>query len=94
MARTKSPADETYSWYIDDLPPMMFIKNSPNSHGYVNPRDVEQIWMDHFDYYYREFDEFIFPMTIHPGRQSIATRLGLYILRRYTQMSVAGPMSS
>jgi peptidoglycan/xylan/chitin deacetylase (PgdA/CDA1 family) len=54
------------SWYIDDLPPMMFIKNSPNSHGWVNPRDVEQIWMDHFDYFYREYDEFVFPMTIHP----------------------------
>lgn len=23
------------SWYIDDLPPMMFIKNSANSHGWV-----------------------------------------------------------
>lgn len=54
------------NWYIDDLPPMMFIKSSPNSHGWVNPRDVEQIWKDHFDYFYREFDEFIFPMTIHP----------------------------
>lgn len=32
------------SWYIDDLPPMMFIKNSANSHGWVNPRDVEDIW--------------------------------------------------
>ncbi|KAJ4172410.1 hypothetical protein NW754_002608 [Fusarium falciforme] len=54
------------SWYIDDLPPMMFIKNSANSHGWVNPRDVEDIWRDHFDYFYREYDEFIFPMTIHP----------------------------
>ncbi|KAF2416536.1 polysaccharide deacetylase [Tothia fuscella] len=54
------------SWYIDDLPPMMFMKNSANSHGWVNPRDIEDIWKDHFDYYYREFDEFIFPMTIHP----------------------------
>ena len=25
------------NWYLDDLPPMMFIKNSPNSHGFVNP---------------------------------------------------------
>lgn len=25
--------------------------------------DISQ---DHFDYYYREYDEFIFPMTIHP----------------------------
>jgi hypothetical protein len=47
---------------------MMFIKKSANSHGWVNPRDVEAIWKDHFDYYYREFDHFIFPMTIHPGK--------------------------
>lgn len=65
------------SWYIDDLPPMMFVclsgipldhssraipvltlayleladlfgpmqmKNSANSHGWVNPRDIEDIW--------------------------------------------------
>ena len=25
------------NWYLDDLPPMMFIKKSPNSHGFVNP---------------------------------------------------------
>ena len=25
------------SWYLDDLPPMMFIKKAPNSHGFVNP---------------------------------------------------------
>ena len=24
------------------------------------------IVQDHFDYFYREYDEFIFPMTIHP----------------------------
>ncbi|KAG0635416.1 hypothetical protein HOY80DRAFT_1011894 [Tuber brumale] len=54
------------SWYIDDLPPMMFIKNNANSHGWVNPRDIEDIWRDHFDYFYREYDEFIFPITIHP----------------------------
>jgi peptidoglycan/xylan/chitin deacetylase (PgdA/CDA1 family) len=54
------------NWYIDDLPPMMFIKKAANSHGFVNPRDVEDIWRDHFDYFYREYDEFIFPITIHP----------------------------
>ncbi|TAQ87121.1 hypothetical protein B7494_g4584 [Chlorociboria aeruginascens] len=54
------------SWYIDDLPPMMFIKKSANSHGWVNPRDVEELWMDHFNYFYENYDEFVFPMTIHP----------------------------
>lgn len=32
------------NWYIDDLPPMMFIKSAPNSHGWVNPKDVEELW--------------------------------------------------
>ncbi|KAH8127347.1 hypothetical protein ACSS6W_001283 [Trichoderma asperelloides] len=54
------------NWYLDDLPPMMFIKKAPNSHGFVNARDIEDIWRDHFDYFYREYDEFIFPVTIHP----------------------------
>lgn len=60
----------------------MFIKTAPNSHGFVNARDTEDLWRDHFDYFYREYDEFIFvskpypcsidhtlifkPMTIHP----------------------------
>lgn len=54
------------NWYIDDLPPMLFIKKAPNSHGFMNARDIEDIWRDHFDYFYREYDEFIFPITIHP----------------------------
>ncbi|KAL3466693.1 hypothetical protein BJX64DRAFT_274375 [Aspergillus heterothallicus] len=54
------------NWYLDDLPPMMFIKKAPNSHGFVNPRDVEDIWRDHFDYFYREYDEFVLPITLHP----------------------------
>ncbi len=45
---------------------MMFIKKAPNSHGWVNPKDVEDLWRDHFDYFYREYDEFCFPVTIHP----------------------------
>lgn len=24
------------NWYLDDLPPMLFVKTSPNSHGFVN----------------------------------------------------------
>ena len=54
------------NWYLDDLPPMMFIKKAPNSHGWVNPRDVEDLWRDHFDFFYREYDDFCFPVTVHP----------------------------
>lgn len=54
------------SWHLDDLPPMMFIKKAPNSHGFVNPRDIEQMWLDQFDYVYREHDYAVFTMTVHP----------------------------
>jgi peptidoglycan/xylan/chitin deacetylase (PgdA/CDA1 family) len=54
------------TWYLDDLPPMMFIKAAPNSHGFVNPRDIEQMWLDQFDWVYREYDYAVFTMTIHP----------------------------
>jgi orotate phosphoribosyltransferase len=54
------------SWYLDDLPPMMFIKAAPNSHGFVNPRDLEQIWRDQFDWVYREMDYAVYTLTIHP----------------------------
>ena len=54
------------SWYLDDLPPMLFIKKSPNSHGFVNPRDIEEMWRDQFDWVYREYDYAVFAMTIHP----------------------------
>lgn len=54
------------NWYLDDLPPMMFIKKSPNSFGFVNPRDIEEMWRDQFDWVYRENDYAVFAMTIHP----------------------------
>ncbi|KAI9676824.1 MAG: hypothetical protein M1817_006663 [Caeruleum heppii] len=54
------------NWYLDDLPPMMFIKKAPNSHGWVDPKTVEALWRDHFDYFHREYDDFVFPVTIHP----------------------------
>ena len=66
------------NWHLDDLPPMMFIKKSPNSHGFVNPRDIEQMWRDQFDYVCREYDDAVFVMTIHPdvsGRPQVLLML-------------------
>jgi peptidoglycan/xylan/chitin deacetylase (PgdA/CDA1 family) len=66
------------SWYLDDLPPMMFIKKFQNSHGYVSPHALEQIWRDHFDFIYREYDYAVVPMTIHPdvsGRPQVLMML-------------------
>ncbi|CCG19239.1 putative polysaccharide deacetylase [Taylorella asinigenitalis 14/45] len=66
------------SWYLDDLPPMMFIKKSPNSHGFVNPRDIEDMWRDQFDWVYENMDYAVFPITIHPdvsGRPQVLLML-------------------
>jgi peptidoglycan-N-acetylglucosamine deacetylase len=66
------------NWYLDDLPPMMFIKTAPNSHGFVNPRQIEEMWCDQFDWVYREYDYAIFPITIHPdvsGRPQVLLML-------------------
>ena len=66
------------NWYVDDLPPMMFIKKSPNSHGFVNPRHIEELWRDEFDWVYREMDYAVFAFTIHPdvsGRPQVLLML-------------------
>lgn len=70
------------NWYLDDLPPMMFIKASPNSHGFVSPRDVESIWRDEFEWVYRELENPVFPITIHPdvsGRPQVLLMLERFI---------------
>lgn len=66
------------SWYLDDLPPMMFMKAAPNSHGFVNPRHLEEMWRDQFDWVYREMDYAVFTVTIHPdvsGRPQVLLML-------------------
>ncbi|HEV7828666.1 MAG TPA: polysaccharide deacetylase family protein, partial [Pseudonocardiaceae bacterium] len=66
------------NWYVDDLPPMMFIKQSANSHGFVNPRDIEQLWRDQFDWVYRKMDYATFPVSLHPdvsGRPQVLLML-------------------
>jgi len=77
------------SWYLDDLPPMMFIKKAPNSHGFVNPHDIEQMWRDQFDWVYREYDYAVFPITIHPdvsGRPQV-----LMMLERFYSYLIRHP---
>jgi hypothetical protein len=57
---------------------MLFIKGAPNSHGFVNPRDIELLWRDQFDWVYRELDYAVFPLTIHPdvsGRPQVLLML-------------------
>lgn len=77
------------SWYLDDLPPMMFMKAAPNSHGFVNPRHLEEMWRDQFDWVYREMDYAVFTFTIHPdvsGKPQV-----LLMLERLYQYIISHP---
>lgn len=53
------------NWYLDDLPPTMFIKKAPNSLGWVSPDVLLDMWKAQFDFLYRK-KKGVFPLTIHP----------------------------
>ncbi|CZR58798.1 related to polysaccharide deacetylase family protein [Phialocephala subalpina] len=62
------------SWNVDDWPPMHFSVRNPGTHGFVNPRDIEVQWKDQFDFFYREYESFVFTISCHPqvsGRSNI-----------------------
>lgn len=54
------------SWYLDDAPPVMFVKKFPNSHGWVSPRALGQMWQDQFDWVYRNLDYGVYNACLHP----------------------------
>ena len=54
------------SWYLDDAPPVMFVKKFPNSHGWVSPRLLGDMWTDQFDWVYRNYDIGIYNACLHP----------------------------
>ncbi|KAG0645133.1 Peptidoglycan deacetylase [Hyphodiscus hymeniophilus] len=54
------------NWHLDDWPPFQLSLKQASTHGYVDTYSVERLWKDQFDYYYREYDTFVFPMSIHP----------------------------
>ena len=54
------------SWHLDDAPPTMFVKTAPNSHGWITGQQLGQIWIDYFDWIYRNHDYAIYPLALHP----------------------------
>lgn len=47
------------------LAPMNYTRR-PGTHGFVNPRDIEVQWRDQFDFFYKEYDSFVFCISCHP----------------------------
>lgn len=64
--KTSSIVEIPASWCLDDWPPFQYDGSRPNSQGFVDPHNIERQWKDQFEWCYREYDQFIFPMTIHP----------------------------
>jgi len=80
-------APDVLERHIDDWPPLNPTLGKPG-HGYVDPHVVETQWKEQFDYAYREYDTFIFPMSIHPqvsGKAHIVLmhERSVYSLRKF-----------
>ncbi len=54
------------NWHVDDWPPLQPIPGRPGAQGFVDTVTVERLWREQFDFAYREYDTFIFPISIHP----------------------------
>ncbi|KAK0926531.1 hypothetical protein LTR91_002149 [Friedmanniomyces endolithicus] len=54
------------NWHLDDRPPLQPIPGRPGAQGFVDTSVVEKLWLEQFDFAYREYETFIFPMSIHP----------------------------
>jgi peptidoglycan/xylan/chitin deacetylase (PgdA/CDA1 family) len=54
------------NWHIDDWPPFQPIPGNPAAQGFVDAHSVERLWREQFDFSYREYDTFVFPISIHP----------------------------
>ncbi|MFC7155246.1 polysaccharide deacetylase [Halomarina halobia] len=71
------------SWYRDDIPPMMFIKQPNYNYGYTSPRMVyEELYKPHFDYLYQRRGAGVYTLTIHPdvhGRPQLIPLLEEFI---------------
>jgi peptidoglycan/xylan/chitin deacetylase (PgdA/CDA1 family) len=54
------------SWHLSDASPTIFVKTLPNSQGWLTGQQIGQIWMDHFDWVYRNHDYAVYPICVHP----------------------------
>lgn len=75
------------NWYAEDMTPLQFYPNTPNSQGYVDVRVVENMWKDKFDWIRSEMEEggrgrdeddaVVFPLVLHPDTSGMAHVIGM-----------------
>ncbi|KAF2765744.1 glucose 1-dehydrogenase [Teratosphaeria nubilosa] len=54
------------NWHLDDWPPLQPIPGRAGAQGFVDTHTVEKLWLEQFDFAYRGYDTFIFPISLHP----------------------------
>ena len=55
------------SWYRDDIPPMMFIKQPNYNMGYASPRMIyDDLYLKQFDFLNERRGAGVYTLTIHP----------------------------
>ncbi|ARM75370.1 polysaccharide deacetylase family protein [Acidianus manzaensis] len=55
------------SWYLDDLPPQLFMKHPYYNYGWTNPDIVYGVlFREHFDYLYEVEKRGLLTLTVHP----------------------------
>ncbi|KAI5209817.1 hypothetical protein AUEXF2481DRAFT_66575 [Aureobasidium subglaciale EXF-2481] len=74
------------NWYMEDMTPMQFFPNVPNSQGFVDVRLIERMWMDRFEWFKSEVEDgredmTIFALVLHPDTSGMAHVIGM--IRRF-----------
>lgn len=68
---------------MEDMTPLQYFPNAPNSQGYVSVGSIIEMWKARFEYLYSEDDEsqensgFIFPLVLHPDTSGMAHVIGM-----------------
>ena len=67
------------SWYRDDIPPMLFIKQPSYNAGYVSPKMMyEEYYKAQFDYLYNRRGSGVYTFTIHPDIHGLPHMIDLF----------------
>lgn len=53
------------NWHLDDWPAFQTLRGQGSS-GFVDPYQIERFWKEQFEFCFREYDSFVFPISIHP----------------------------
>ncbi|KAF2848973.1 polysaccharide deacetylase family protein-like protein [Plenodomus tracheiphilus IPT5] len=88
LPKPSAPSSKTLveipaNWYAEDMTPLQFYPNTPNSQGYVDVRVVENMWKDKFEWIRGEMDDLedkdtmVFPLVLHPDTSGMAHVIGM-----------------